>query len=162
MGFEIYRIQPLEGGRFALHKTGLLPLGGSKGILARHLPALAALDEQWSLAPAELLRWAGVAEAPSHGVFFNLTPGAAQQVNLFELVSVSGRTVSLLTDALFHFKVACASRNRAEIEGENGEWIVPDWRGNPARFEHLRLAGGTRGGSWAWSEPPQSASATVI
>jgi hypothetical protein len=162
MGFDIYRIQSLAENRFALRRVGPLPLGGPEGLLAQHLPTLAALDENWSLAPQELLRWAGVAEPASHGVFFDLTPGSTDQINLLELINVQGRTVSLVTDALFHFKVACASRKPGEIRGSDGEWIVRDWRENPNRFEHLRLEGGTRGGTWAWSEPPQSASATVV
>lgn len=162
MGFEIYHVQALEGDRFALRKTGTLALGGPEGLFARHLPALAAHQEQWSVPPEELLRWAGVADPASHGVFFNLTPGSTEQANLLAMIRVSGRTVSLLTDALFHFKVACATRDRREIEGPQGEWTVPDWNGKPDRFEPLRLAGGTRGGAWAWSEPPNAASATVI
>ena len=76
--------------------------------------------------------------------------------------SVSGKTMSMLTDAIFHFQVACASRKRAEITGANGELIVGEWSHKPVRLEQLRLEGGTRGGTWAWSEPPQGASATVV
>jgi hypothetical protein len=176
MGFCIYDIQPLAGNRFALHFRQPLSLGGPHGLLARRLPMLAKNREQWSLAPEELLRWAGLAipesgdvlSAPNRdipgipGVFFDLTPGDKTQVNLFALAGVSGRTASLLTDVLFHFKVAASSRNRAKMEGPEGEWIVPDWSASPDRFEPLRLTGGTRGGDWAWAEPPQAASATVL
>ena len=162
MGFDIYRIQPLEENRFALHRVGPLEIGGAQGLLAQHLPAMAAHEENWEISPAELLNWAGVADPASHKVFFDLTPKLPDQVNLLELVQLSGRTVSLITDALFHFKVTCASRQAAKIRGVEGEWIVPDWQAKPNRFEQLRLDGGTRGGNWAWSEPPQSASATVL
>jgi len=162
MGFDIYRIQTLEENRFALHRVESLPMGGVKGLLAQHLPALAAQDEKWSLSAAQVLGLAGVADPASHGIFFDLTAKSTDQVNLLELVNVSGRTVSLITDALFHFKVACISRKPAEIRGSEGEWIVKDWQASPNRFEQLRLEGGTRGGTWAWSQPPQSASATVL
>jgi len=162
MGFDIYRIQPLPENRFALHRVGPLEVGGPEGLLAQHLPALAARDENWELSPQQLLGWAGVEDPASHGIFFDLTARSTDQVNLLELVNLQGRTVSIITDALFHFKVACASRKRAEIKGPDGEWIVGDWSHRPNRFEQLRLEGGTRGGTWAWSEPPQSASATVL
>jgi len=162
MGFDIYRIQPLEENRFALHRVGPLALGGPKGFLAGHLPAMATQNEQWSLTPQELLGWVNVTEHALHGIFFDLTPGSTEQVNLLELVHVSGRTVSLITDALFHFKVACVSRKPTELRGAEGEWIIKDWQARPTRFEQLRLEGGTRGGNWGWSEPPQSASATVL
>ncbi len=162
MGFEIYHVQPLPEGRFALHRQGPLALGGPEGLLARHLPALAALDEQWRISPETLLQWAEIPDPLSHGIFFDLTPKSKEQINLFALVQVSGRTVSLLTDLLFHFKVACATRNPAAITEPDGGWVLPDWKEGRDRFESLRLEGGTRGGTWAWSEPPQSASATVL
>ena len=162
MGFDIYRIEPLEPNRFTLHRLRSLPMGGVSGLLAKHLPAMAASNENWTLSAQEVLKLAGVDDTEGHGVFFDLSQTSADQVNLFELISVSGRTVSIITDALFHFKVACVSRNRAEISGPNGEISVSDWHDKPTRFEQLRLEGGTRGGNWAWSEPPQGASATVL
>jgi len=162
MGFEIYQIQPLANDRFALHWLRPLALGGTDGLLAQHIPMLAALGETWELSAQDMLRLAGEIDIASKGVFFNLTPKATDQANLFQMIRVSGKTMSMLTDAIFHFKVACASRNRGEITGENGELIVEDWDTKPTRLEQLRLEGGTRGGNWAWSEPPQGASATVV
>jgi hypothetical protein len=162
MGFDIYRIKSVDENRFALGRVGPLPLGGPGGLFAQHLPTLAADDENWSLDIPTLLQWAGFAEPESFAVFFDITPKAADQVNLLELVAVNGRTVSLLTDIVFHFKVAVASRNGAGIEKKDGEIEIPNWRESPDRFEHLRLTGGTRGGAWAWAEPPNSASATVL
>ena len=162
MGFDIYQIQPLADDRFALHWLRPLALGGANGLLAKHIPMLAALGECWGLSAQDMLRLAGENNAADKGVFFNLTPKATDQTNLFQMISVSGKTMSMLTDAIFHFKVACASRNRDEVTGANGELIVGDWSKKPIRLEQLRLEGGTRGGTWAWSEPPQGASATVV
>lgn len=162
MGFDIYQIQPLENNRYALHWLRTLALGGTDGLLAKHVPTLAALDECWTLLAQDMLRLAGETDTSEKGIFFNLTPKATDQANLYHLQSVSGRTVSMLTDGIFHFKVACASRKPADITGANGELIVGDWSHNPVRLEQLRLEGGTRGGSWAWSEAPQGASATVV
>lgn len=162
MGFDIYKIQPLKNNLIALRRLRSLPMGGTDGFLAQHVPLLAARGDHWSLTAQELLRLAGEKEIESKGVFFNLTPSSTDQANLFQLLSVSGRTMSMLTDALFHFKVACASRNRAALTGDEGELIVSDWSHRPVRLEQLRLEGGTRGGTWAWSEPPQGASATVV
>jgi len=162
MGFDIYQIQPLENNRIALHRLRPLALGGADGLLARHIPMLVALSECWNLSAQDLLRLAGESDIATKGIFFDLTPKATNQANLFHLQSVAGRTMSMLTDALFHFKVACATRNRSEITGSTGELIVGDWSQKPVRLEQLRLEGGTRGGTWAWSEPPQGASATVV
>ena len=155
MGFEIYQIQPLANHRFALHWLCPMALGGVGGLLAQNIPMLAALGECWNLSAHDLLRLAGESDISSKSVFFNLTPKATDQANLFHMLSVSGKTMSMLTDALFHFKVACASRKRAEITGANGELIVSDWSHSPVRLEQLRLEGGSR-------EPPQGASATVV
>ncbi|GEM_PF-4961554 len=162
MGFDIYRIKSVEGNRFALGRVGPLPLGGPGGLFAQHLPALAADDENWTLSPATLLEWAGFADPEAFAIFFDLTAKASDQVNLLELVAINGRTVSLLTDVVFHFKVAVASRNGKGVEQKEGELYIPNWRESPERFEHLRITGGTRGGTWAWGEPPNSASATVL
>ena len=162
MGFDIYQIQPLENNRIALHWLRPLALGGADGLLAQHIPMLSALGEYWSLSAQDMLRLAGENDIATKGVFFNLTPKATDQANLYHMTSVSGKTMSMLTDAIFHFKVACASRNKAEITGANGELIVGDWSKRPVRLEQLRLEGGTRGGTWAWGEAPQGASATVV
>ena len=161
MGFDIYQIQPLENNRIALHKLRPLILGGADGLFAQHLPMITGFGELWDLSAKEILNLAGENDT-SKGIFFNLTPKTTLEANLYCMERVSGRTMSMLTDAIFHFKVACASRNRAEITGAGGELIVGDWSHNPVRLEQLRLEGGTRGGTWAWSEPPQGASATVV
>ena len=162
MSFDIYRIEPFEGGRWNLQKVSPLPLGGPRGLFAQHLPGLVGDAPEWSVEPATLLGWAGIAESAAHVILFNLTPNKPEQVNLLKLEGAKGRTASLLTDIVFHFRVACASRDSAHLaHGDNG-WVLPDWSRAPARFEYLRLAGGTKGGTWAWSEPPQSTSATVV
>ncbi len=162
MGFEIYRIEPMDGGRWQLRKVGPLPLGGANGIFATHLPALAASAPEWSLEPATLLEWAGIAEPATHGVFFNLTPSKPEQLNLLQLEGARGRTVSLWTDVVLRFKVAAASREGARFSDGKEGWVLPGWSGNAEHFEHLRMAGGTKGGTWAWSEPPHATSATVV
>jgi len=146
----------------ALHWLRPLALGGADGLFAQHLSMLTGFGELWDLSAQDILHLAGENDIASKGVFFNLTPKATDQANLFHMVRVSGKTMSMLTDALFHFRVACASRNRAKITGANGELMVGDWNRSPVRLEQLRLEGGTRGGTWAWSEPPQGASATVV
>jgi len=49
-----------------------------------------------------------------------------------------------------------------DVTTPDEEFIVPDWRDSPDRYEQLRLEGGSRGGTWAWSEPPQSMNATIM
>jgi len=162
MGFEIYQIQPLANHRIALHRLRLLALGGANGLFAQHLPMITGFGELWELSAKEILHLAKENDVATKGIFFNLTPKATNEANLYYLDSVSGRTKSMLTDAIFQFQVACANRNRSEITGANGELIVGDWSRKPVRLEQVRLEGGTRGGTWAWSEPPLGISAMVV
>lgn len=162
MGFDIYQIQSLADNCFALHWLRPLTLGGANGLFAQHLPMITGFGELWELSEQEVLHLAGEKDVATKGVFFNLTPKSTDQANLYHLHRVSGRTKSMLTDAIFHFKVACARRNRAKITGANGELIVGDWSRNPVRLEQLRLEGGSHGGTWTWSEPPLGVSAMVV
>ncbi len=162
MSFDIYRIEPFSEGHWSLEKIQPLPLAGVNGLFARHLLSLAGENLEWNVDPATLLQWAGMAETASLGIFFDLTPGSPSQINLLKLEGARGRTASLLTDIVFHFKIACASRNAAQFTRDEKRRVLPDWSANPDRFEYLRLAGGTKGGSWAWSEPPQAATATIV
>lgn len=145
----------------SIHRVRALALGGERGLLARHLPAIAQNgDGNWSLTAQELLKLEN-AESPGDAcILFDLAPRAAEQKNLLCLVDVSGRTMSLVTDALFHFKVL------AQIEPDAGGasdcFVVKNWQNGADRYEQMRLDGGFVGGNWAWSQPPLAVEATVL
>ena len=162
MGFIIYQIRPLEQNQIGLRRLRPLAFGGARGLFSKNLPTLIASGERWSLPAQALLNLAGIGDQESLGILFDLTPEKPDQLNLYQLISVSGRTASLITDALFHFKVACKGINVRDVTTPDEEFIVPDWRDSPDRYEQLRLEGGSRGGTWAWSEPPQSMNATIM
>lgn len=162
MGFDIYQMRPLQANRFALKRVRSLALGGKNGFFAKFLPSLAIAKDQWELSSNAILDLEGGGELDSHRLFFDLTPNSTEKVNLMEVISISGRTVSMVTDAVFHFKVACADGKRADLTDPSQGLILPDWQDFPDRIEQLRLEGGTRGGTWAWSEVPQATTATIL
>jgi len=162
MGFDIYYLRSIASNRVALSRVRPMILGGRSGFFARFIPSLAIASDQWDLPVQEILKLAEISEAESHRIFFDLTPHLPEKVNLLELVGISGRTVSLVTDAMFHFKVACAGFKRSDLSDSVGDLITPLWENAPERIEQLRLEGGTRGGTWAWSQAPQAATATVL
>ena len=161
MGFFICNIQPLEANRLNLRRVRSLALGGMQGVLARHLPRMAKKDDgRWTLSAQDLLRLEGEAGDEKNGIFFDLASGKDSSVNLLQLIEASGRTASLITDAIFHFKVLPA----AELETTAGVtgFVISDSRDRPESYEQMRLEGGFAGGNWAWVEPPQPLGATVL
>jgi hypothetical protein len=160
MGFLIGHIQSLEDGRASIGPLRPLTLGGRQGLLARHLPAVAKNgDGNWSLTARELLRMEDTEIADDAHVLFELASGAGQK-SLLCLVDVCGRTMSMVTDALFHFKVL--ARIESQAGGAPGHLVVKHWRDGAHRYEQMRLEGGLVGGTWAWSESPQAIGATVL
>ena len=162
MSFISYCVESLSPETVALRYPRRLALGGLNGFFAKSVSRFITQDGTWVLSAKDLLKLARADADPSEAIFFDLTPRSSEQVNLYVLVEVKGRTASIITDALFHFKVACSGPKRKLQGSVPGELIVPKWHSNPDRYEQLRLEGGTRGGSWAWSEPPQSMSATIL
>ena len=149
MSFLICRMTPLGEREMGIDEFRSLALGGASGVFARHLPHLTDEKGFWSLSAAELLRLENPEPSASAAIVFDLTPGSPKREVLYRLVEVRGRTVSLITDALFHFKVLC---------------LMPSsqWSEGPDRYEQLRLEGGKLGGSWAWGESPTAVCATLF
>ena len=161
MGFLVCNIQPLEGNRVRLKRVRRLALGGPQGCFARHLPGMARNENgQWTLTAEELMRLDGLGVDDSSRVFFELASGSKPDRSLLQLIKVSGRTASLVTDALFYFKAL----GPVELEGDSshGDFIVQDWQDQKHCYEQIRLEGGVAGGNWAWSEPPQPLGASVF
>jgi hypothetical protein len=161
MGFLICNIQPLEGNRVRLKRVRHLVLGGPQGCFARHLPGMTREEiGQWTLTAEELMCLDQPGVDDSSGVFFELASGSKPDRSLLQLIKVCGRTASLITDALFHFKAV----GPAELEGDTskGDFIVQDWHDQKHCYEQIRLEGGFAGGNWAWSEPPQTLGASAF
>jgi hypothetical protein len=162
MGFLIYHIQPFEGDlpvRVTLHRLRPLVLGGAHGLFARQLPDLARKDDdgKWSLTARELLLLDDPDAKDTSGVFFTLA--SPTQINLLQLIKVDGRTASLVTDALFHFKVVGKPE---QDTGSTDSIVVSSWDQNTECYEQMRLEGGILGGNWAWGQPPQPVGAAVL
>jgi len=162
MGFLVCTIRPLEADYIAIKPLQSLVIGGPKGLFAKTLPTMTGTDHGWKLTTQAILELAGFKGDGSETILFDLTPGKPEQIDYYELLDVRGRTVSMVTDALFHFKVACSGARAQFTTSESGELIVPNWRHRPDRYEQMRLEGGVLGGTWAWSDPLQAMSATVL
>ena len=162
MGFLVCTTRLLEDDRIALKPLQALVIGGPNGLFAKHLPTMVGVDQAWKLSTNAILQLAGFKGAGSETILFDLTPRNPEQVDYYELLDARGRTVSKVTDALFHFKVACSGSRASFSTREGGELMVPNWRHRPDRYEQMRLEGGVLGGTWAWSDPLQAMSATVL
>ena len=160
MGFLICRIHPLDGGSVTVETIRSLALSGKSGLFARHLPQLAQDDGAWSLSAEALMRMAEPNAAESDAILLDMTPRSSERKTLFRLVEVSGRTVSLITDALFRFKVLTPVATDASADAKS--LTFTGWVDGPERCEQLRLDGGTTGGRWAWTESPAAVCATVL
>jgi hypothetical protein len=159
MGFIICKIEPLENeSRIRLRRTSRIALGGTKGCLARHLPNIERNEDgKWTLNAEELMRLEEPNAGPDTAIYFEHAPNASAKLAVLKLIKVSGRIASLVTDVLFHFKTIGAG----ERDGE-GCLVVPLSKQQPETYEQMRLDGGHRGGTWAWSEPPQALGASVL
>jgi hypothetical protein len=160
MGFLVCTSRPYEANRFAIKPLQPLLLGGRNGLFAKLLPGLANESSEWKLSPEMLLSIAGF--TGTEMILFDLTPQNPASVDYYELRGIQGRTMSLVTNALFQFKVVCGGARARFAGGVDGELIVPDWSRQPTRYEQLQLDGGTRGGAWSWSEPSNAMSATLL
>jgi hypothetical protein len=162
MGFLICSIHPVDesspatSSAVTIETIRPLALCGVSGLFAHHLPQLAGDDNTWALSGDALLRLAEPDAAPSDVIIFDLAPKSQSSRALYRLVEVTGRTVSLITDALFRFKVLTPVAHQAGAPSFTG------WEDGPERYEQLRLEGGTSGGNWAWGESPTAVCATVL
>jgi hypothetical protein len=163
MGFLICRVHPLAADGVTVETVRHLALSGASGLFASHLPKLATDDGTWSLTAEALLRLAEPSAHSSDAIAFELITRSRERKTFYRLVEVTGRTVSLVTDALFRFKVL---KPLAAVASPSADSLVypayTGWVDGPERYEQLRLEGGTVGGDWSWAESPAGVCATVL
>ncbi len=160
MSFLIGSIHLLDEKSLAIKQLRPLAFAGTSGLFARHLPQLAKEDGTWTLSAEALMQMAEPNAAASDAIFFDLAPRSRTQRAVYRLVDVSGRTASMATDALFHFKVL--KPLASDEPGEADSFVFARCANNLDRYEQLRLEGGTSGGDWAWGESPAAVCATVL
>ena len=156
MGFLTCSIQQNGSSGVTVVDLHPLVLSGTSGVFARHLPPLAGDEGSWLLSSADLVRLCAP-DTDANAIVFDLAQKPAERLMLYRLVQVRGRTASLITDALFHFKVLKPEGREGFDPSELEVWIE-----GPDRYEQLRLEGGTQGGTWLWGESPTAVCATQL
>ena len=160
MSFIISQIQTLENGLTQIRPIRTLALGGKKGLFARHLPELVKNDDvQWALTNRELVRLADPEAGEDTFILFNIPSGPDERKTFYRLEGVTGRTMSILTDALFQFRLLTVE---PQVEGATDVFTTKNWNNAPERYEQMRLEGGSVGGTWSWAEAPQAVEAMVL
>lgn len=159
MGFLTCSIKSEPSSGVTVEEMKSICLSGRNGIFAAHLPSLADDEGAWSLSAEELL---GLADPEGHanGIVFDQASDPASRQMLYRLVAVNGRTVSLITDVLFQFKLL--KRESGVLAGESGDQKGTSWVEGPERYEQLRLEGGKVGGDWRWGDSPNAVCATLL
>ena len=164
MGFIICSVRRLDERRTSILPVRRLSLGTPKGLFARHLPALAAgNDGTWTVSAPALLRLEQPDADDSLAIMLDLTPGSLEELNLYQLLEVTGRTGTHASDLILRFRTICSRLKKSDAKGEaDGEWTVSGWGNGSERYEQLRLEGGASGGDWSWSESDRALSATLV
>ena len=160
MSFLIGSIHHLDEKSLVIKQLRPLALAGTSGLFARHLPQLAKEDGTWTLSAEALMQMAEPNPGACDAIVFDLAPRSREPRTLYRLVEVSGRTASLVTDALFHFKVLKPLVAEGSAGADNLVFARCDE--GPDRYEQLRLEGGASGGDWTWGESPTAVCATVL
>ena len=141
-----------------------LKLGGSDGLIAKHVKTLAAdKTPSWKLGATGLLKLAGFAGAVDElAVIFDVTGKDATNVCLYELTRIHGSCADTSTQLALDFAVVVDKEigDDAAAYVKSFEIPVPD---KPRLLgESLALSGGPGGGDWKWVGTSLQLGATVV
>jgi len=139
-----------------------LKLGGSDGLIARHVKSLPAdQTASWKLDAAGLLRLAGVA-GENLGVLFDATGRDATAVCFYELTRLHGSCRDTSTNVALDFNVVLDQ----ELDGFKTDFAAAfeaPLAAKPKKLgEILALTGGPCCGDWKWGQPGLQIGATVV
>src|SRR5271166_3297135 len=161
MPFLIYK-KTDAGTHIRYERIKPLKLGGSDGLIARHVKSLPAdQTESWKLDAAGLLRLAGVT-GENLGVLFDASGREATAVCFYELTRLYGSCRDNSTNLALDFNVVLDQ----ELDGFKTDFAVAfeaPLAAEPKKFgEILALTGGPCGGDWKWSQSELQIGATVV
>lgn len=161
MAFMIYK-KTDAGTNIRYERIKPLRLGGSDGLIARHVKSLPTdQTTSWKLDVAELLRLAGVADE-NLAVLFDASSRDANAICLYELTRVHGSCRDTSTNLALDFNVVL-DRELDESETDFATAFELPLAAQPKKLgEILALTGGPCGGDWTWGQPGLQIGATVV
>jgi hypothetical protein len=161
MAFLIYK-KTADGTNVRYERVRPLRLGGTDGLIARHVKSLPA-DEitSWKLEAAGLLRLAGVA-GENLAVLFDMAGGDATAVCFYELTRIHGSCRDTSTNLALDFNVVL-DRELSEFKPDFAAVFEAPLVATPKKLgEMLALTGGPCGGDWKWGSSALQIGATVV
>jgi hypothetical protein len=161
MAFLVYKKSD-AGKNIRYQRVQPLKLGGSDGLIARHVKSLpAGQTTSWKLEAAGLLRLAGVA-GENLGVLFDTAGGDATAVCFYELTRIHGSCRDTNTNLALDFNVVL-DRELDEFKPDFAAAFEAPLVEKPKKLgEILSLTGGPGGGDWRWGNPALQIGATVV
>jgi hypothetical protein len=161
MAFLIYK-KSAAGKSIRYQRIQPLKLGGSDGLIARHVKSLPAdQTTSWKLEAAALPTLAGVA-GENLGVLFDNASGDATAVCFYELTRIHGSCRETNTNLALDFNVVL-DRELDELKPEFVAAFEAPLAEKPKKLgEMLSLTGGPGGGDWRWGNPALQIGATVV
>ncbi len=132
-----------------------LKLGGSDGLIARHVKALTEAEaHKWKLGAAGLLRLAGFAGAVDElAVLFQVAGPDAAHVCLYELKRIHGSCAGASTQLVLDFAVIVDQEMGEGAAADVNRFEIPVPEQPRLHSEMLALSGGPDGGDWKWVAP---------
>jgi hypothetical protein len=161
MAFLIYKKSD-AGKNIRYQRIQPLKLGGSDGLIARHVKSMPAdQTASWKLEATGLLRLAGVA-GENLGVLFDTAGGDATAVCFYELTRIHGSCRETNTNLALDFNVVL-DRGLDEFKPDFVAAFEAPLAEKPKKLgEVLSLTGGPCGGDWKWGNPALQIGATVV
>jgi len=163
MAFLIYK-RIAAGPLVRFEKLQPLKLGGSDGLIARHVKSLPDAETQsWRLEARALLAFAGHSGAGDElVVLFHVTGRDTTTACLYELKRIHGSCRGTSTQQALDFAVLVDQ----EADGDAAEFAkcfeVPAGQSHKRFSETLALSGGPAGSDWKWSNTALNLGATVV
>ncbi len=141
-----------------------LKLGGSDGLIARHVKTLPAADApSWKLSATSVLKLAGIAAAfDEFTILFNASGKDSTSVCLYELTRIHGSSRDTSTQLALDFTVV-VDKEIGDDSAAYAKKFEIQFPEKPRQLgETLALTGGPGGGDWKWAGTSLQLGATVV
>jgi hypothetical protein len=161
MAFLIYK-KIDAGTNIRYERIKPLKLGGSDGLIARHVKSLPPdQTASWKLDAARLLSLSGIA-GENLGVLFNASSRDANAICFYELTCLHGSCRDTSTNLALDFNVVLDRELDESKTDFAAAFEAPLAAKQKKLGEILALTGGPHGGDWKWGKPCLQIGATVV